>query len=232
MSGGSCSLISTGSTGGTTSSGSTESTTVVVRQEPGFKLNDTAVRVIVWMTVGTGLMAAIVAFGSIQGLFSFIHLLQMYFLLPMLPKYFPEYLKSLIVSLYFPALSFNFIPAKVFSEGNTFKSWGDEPQSDAYLERIGMESESAIIGHFSYFSNIVFLMLVHLIIFVSYRCSGKKVSDASNLNSTLGWLLKYFTFGVYIRLTILSLLYNSILLVRELNKYETKTNSKSVSFLI
>lgn len=101
------------------------------------------------MVVSTASSAATMS--SPTGVYSIINQFQLYILLPMLPPYFPEKVGDFILGVDFSLLSLNFLPFKSipFLEGG--EDLIDYPQSEDYLEAIGLESMSSIMNYLNTF---------------------------------------------------------------------------------
>jgi len=97
--------------------------------------------------VGLSVMSSILNGGSINGIFSVFNQFQLFILLPLIPEHFPEKLINYILGLDFAMFSFDFIPHEDIPFFETLTSWIEFPQSDGYLNEIGMNSGSAFINY-------------------------------------------------------------------------------------
>mmetsp|Transcript_2553 Transcript_2553/g.2186 ORF Transcript_2553/g.2186 Transcript_2553/m.2186 type:complete len:95 (+) Transcript_2553:759-1043(+) len=84
---------------------------------------------------------------SSQGLFSLFNQFQLLMLIPMLPISYPGKFKQFILGMDFTMLSLDFIPVEDIPLVDQISKWIDLSQSDAYLNEIGLSSNSVIINY-------------------------------------------------------------------------------------
>jgi len=96
---------------------------------------------------GLSVASSMMSGGSISGAFSVFNQFQLFILLPLIPEHFPEKVANYILGLDFAMFSFDFIPHKDIPFFETLTSWIEFPQSDGYLNEIGMNSGSTFINY-------------------------------------------------------------------------------------
>ena len=78
-----------------------------------------------------------------------INQLQLLIMLPILADYFPSQLTQFILDMDFALLSFDFIPISDIPLLDTIADELYVPQSDEFLNEIGLESNSSIFNYLS-----------------------------------------------------------------------------------
>ncbi|CAI2364935.1 unnamed protein product [Moneuplotes crassus] len=144
-------------------------------------------------------VSSIISMSPLNGFFNMIITLQLLLLLPLIPEYFPKNIMNLLTGVSFSMFTFDFIKFKDIPFIVGLTKWVSYPQSDEYLNDIGLNSDSSVINYLSIMATVVLICLVHILIVICYKCSQEKLLRTWTQKLIIK-LFVYFTFNVYIRI--------------------------------
>lgn len=112
----------------------------------------------------------------------------------------------------------------------------DKDQELSELNEIGVESGSAFVSNFGFLFTILLIIFVHLLIILLPRKPAKDTEDMSKPKKVFYYITRklwtFFTFTLYIRLSLEA--YQFILLssVSEIYTFDTSSNAKIASLTV
>ncbi|CAI2381330.1 unnamed protein product [Moneuplotes crassus] len=164
---------------------------------------------------------------SINSIFSIMNSMQLGVLLPLVPDYISPKVLDFLSSMGFTMFSFDFIKFKDIPFVEAISNWVSYPQSDEYLNSLGLRSGSSIVNYLSLMAVIILVGAIHLCIFGCYLCTEN--SKHKKCNKFLGALLKFLTFNIYIRIFIQAFSFTTLSIFSELYMFNLSTTVTKVS---
>lgn len=163
---------------------------------------------------------------SSAGFFSLINQFQMYLLLPIL-VYCDQNVVQFVTGMEISLFSFDFIPIKdipIFSQAVDFLS---VEQDNEYFEEIGIESKSALVSNLQLVLVMGFIVGVHLLFTPIYfhYLEGEGFWHTFRIK-----LMSMFTFTIYIRMLVESILMILLASVAEIYDFNISTAERRTSF--
>ncbi|CAI2380929.1 unnamed protein product [Moneuplotes crassus] len=183
-----------------------------------------------FMGVGMIIAAAssALSFTSINSIFCMMNSLQLVILLPLVPEYFSIKVMDFLDGMGFAMLSFDFIQLEDIPFVKTIKNWVEYPQTDEYLEDIGMSSGSSIVNYISFISFIILLVIGHICVYLLIKCARR--SEHEGCKKFFNKLFEFFTFNIYIRTFIQSFTFTILCTFSEIYSLNLKTTTVKISF--
>ena len=145
-------------------------------QESGNSLADsskTATKALLAAGVSLSVVVSAASMSSPQGALSMLNQFQLFILLPMIGAYIPPNVIEVILSMDLAMFSFSMIPFEKIPLTSSLFKYIDYDQSDAYVDRVGLTSGSAILNHLGILLVVLVLVLFHLSIFPCYDASKR-----------------------------------------------------------
>ncbi|CAI2381406.1 unnamed protein product [Moneuplotes crassus] len=173
-------------------------------------------------------VSSILSLSSMNSIFSAINSLQLALLLPLVPDYFSPKILAFLSGMGFTMLSFDFVKLKDIPFIKAIKKWVSYPQSDKYLNSIGMRSGSSVINYLSLMAFIIFLSGVHLLILLCKICMESP--QKSKCKKGIDKLFQLFTFNVYIRIFIQAFAFTTLSIFSEMYALNLSSTVTKVSF--
>ncbi|CAI2379148.1 unnamed protein product [Moneuplotes crassus] len=174
--------------------------------------------------------SSVVSMSSPVGMFSMINQLQLYILLPMLPPYFPAKVGDFILGMDFAFVSLDFIPTDDIPLVKEIKKLVSYPQSDEYLNEIGISSGSSIVNYLPMVVIIVLIGFLHLITTLIYVCIREH--KPGKCKKIIEKFFVFMTFNAYIRLIIQGFLFLMLSIVSEFKAFDTSRTITIVSLVM
>ncbi|CAI2379323.1 unnamed protein product [Moneuplotes crassus] len=174
--------------------------------------------------------SSVVSMSSPVGMFSMINQLQLYILLPMLPPYFPAKVGDFILGMDFAFVSLDFIPTDDIPLVKEIKKLVSYPQSDEYLNEIGISSGSSIVNYLPMVVIIVLIGFLHLITTLIYVCIREH--KPGKCKKIIEKFFVFMTFNAYIRLIIQGFLFLMLSIVSEFKAFNISRTITIVSLVM
>ncbi|CAI2381084.1 unnamed protein product [Moneuplotes crassus] len=175
-------------------------------------------------------ISSILSFSSINSIFSMINSLQLAMLLPMVPEYFSMKVMDFLDGMSFSMLSFDFVRIGDAPGVEVVTGWMEYPQTDEYLESLGMSSGSSIVNYLSLAAFVGLIIMVNSCVLICKKCANK--SENEKFKKATGKLFEFFTFNIYIRMFIQSFVFIILCSLSELYNMNLKTTTTKASFLL
>ncbi|CAI2379341.1 unnamed protein product [Moneuplotes crassus] len=172
--------------------------------------------------------SSILSLSSLSGIFSMINSLQLLILLPLVPEFFSKKVMSILTGVSFTMLSFDFIKVKDIPLIVELTEWVSYPQSDEYLNEIGLNSGSSVINYLSIMAIAILIGFIHLCIAIGYN-KVKEKPPQSKIRKVMKRIFIYFTFNAYIRIFIEGFLFVLISIFSEFYSLNVSTVITQVS---
>ncbi|CAI2367912.1 unnamed protein product [Moneuplotes crassus] len=164
-------------------------------------------------------------------MFSLVNQFQLYILLPMLPISFPSKVAQFILGTDFSFVSFDFIPVGDIPLVEQVKEAVDYPQGDAYLDEVGLTSNSSLADYLPMMMVIVLVSLLHLgVLLVHLSCAYQ--SKHKRCKALAAKLFEAMTFGFYIRLVMEYFMFQMLSIVCELKAFKHDPTVATVSLVL
>ena len=169
--------------------------------------------------------------GSLSGCFNLLNQFQLYIILPLVGRDMPKTLINFIMGTDFALFSFDFISLRNLTGVSYIFDYIDRNQTDEYLYKIGIKSESSLVNHFNLFMLILSVFILHLI-FECLKFWSKSWIKKKKVKKNWLVISKFFNFSVYIRIILESILFLFLSIFSELRNAKTSKISEKVSILI
>ncbi|CAI2381099.1 unnamed protein product [Moneuplotes crassus] len=171
--------------------------------------------------------SSLLSLSSINSIFSVMNSLQLAMLLPLVPDYFSLKVLDFLSGMGFTMLSFDFIKFKDLPFVEDLTDWVSYPQSDEYLNSIGMRSGSSVVN---YLSLVVILILVGIINFCIFLCKiCTENSKHRRCKKFFNKLFKMLTFNIYIRIFMQAFVFTTLSIFSELYNLNLATTVTKIS---
>ncbi|CAI2369416.1 unnamed protein product [Moneuplotes crassus] len=172
--------------------------------------------------------SSLLSLSSISSIFSIMNSLQLAVLLPLVPDYFSLKVLDILSGMGFAMFSFDFIKFKdlPFVEGLT--NWVSYPQSDGYLNSLGMRSGSSVVNYLSLFAILILVGVINFGIFVCKICTEN--SKHTRCKKFFNKLFKLLTFNIYIRIFMQAFVFTTLSIFSELYNLNLATTVTQISF--
>ncbi|CAI2380967.1 unnamed protein product [Moneuplotes crassus] len=168
------------------------------------------------------------SFTSVNSIFCMMNSLQLAILLPLVPEYFSLKVLDFLNGMGFAMLSLDFIHLKDIPFIKTITNWVRYPQTDEYLEDIGMSSGSSLVNYFSLISFTILLVICHICVYLFTKCARK--SEREKCKKFFNKLFEFFTFNIYIRTFIQAFMFTILCTFSEMYSLNLKTTTVKISF--
>ncbi|CAI2380802.1 unnamed protein product [Moneuplotes crassus] len=168
------------------------------------------------------------SFTSINSIFCMMNSLQLAMLLPLVPEYFSLKVIDFLNGMGFAMFSFDFIHLKDIPVVKIITNWVKYPQTDEYLEDIGMSSGSSIVNYFSFIFLTILLVLSHICVYILTKWARK--SEKERCKKFFNKLFEFFTFNIYIRTFIQAFVFTILCTFSEIYSLNLKTTMVKISF--
>ncbi|CAI2381354.1 unnamed protein product [Moneuplotes crassus] len=172
--------------------------------------------------------SSILSLSSINSIFSIMNSLQLAILLPLIPDYFSPKVLEFLSGMGFTMLSFDFIKLNDIPLVERLTDWVSYPQSDGYLNSLGMRSGSSVVNYLSLMVIIILVGIIHIGVLICYRCTEN--SKHRKCKEFTKKLFTFFTFNVYIRIFMQALVFTTLSIFAELYNLNLATTVTIVSF--
>ncbi|CAI2381297.1 unnamed protein product [Moneuplotes crassus] len=172
--------------------------------------------------------SSILSLSSVNSIFSIMNSLQLAILLPMIPDYFSPKVLAFLNEMRFTVLSFDFIKFKDIPFVEALSDWVSYPQSNEYLNSLGMRSGSSVINYLSLLVIIMLVCVIHLGVLLCNKCA--KRSKNKKFQRFSRKLFKFFTFNIYIRIFMQAFVFTTLSIFAELYGLNLATTVTKISF--
>ncbi|CAI2379909.1 unnamed protein product [Moneuplotes crassus] len=172
---------------------------------------------------------SLVSFSSASGMFSMVNSFQLLILLPLIPQYFSEKVINFLSGMSFTMFSFDFIDLNEIPFVEYLTSWISLPQTDDYLDTLGLGSGSSIINFLPLIIVLLLLGAAHTLLAIAYGFNKKK-KKRSKVRKVLTKFFVYFTFNIYIRNFIEGFLFVLLSVSSEIYAMNLSSTVAKVSF--
>ncbi|CAI2380617.1 unnamed protein product [Moneuplotes crassus] len=223
------------SNGGTSCSIMASSTEATTPTETTTQTEETAITGATETTtalIGCSVVAAsassMLSLSSINSVFSLMNGMQLILLLPMVPDFLSPVVEAYLNGVSFAMFSFDFINIKDLWFISDISSSLSYPQTDNYLNDLGLRSKSSIANNLSLLLIVVLFGFVHLGIYIMVKCT--KNSKHRKCKSFIDKLFKFFTFNIYIRLFIQAFLFLCLSIFSEFSALNFNSTVAEISF--
>ncbi|CAI2381249.1 unnamed protein product [Moneuplotes crassus] len=171
--------------------------------------------------------SSVLSLSSINSIFSIMNSMQLATLLPLIPEYFSPKVLDFLSGMGFTMLSFDFIKFKDLPFVEDLTNWVSYPQSDEYLNSLGMRSGSSVVN---YLSLMVILILIGVFHFGIYLCSMcAQNSKSKRCKRFFKKLFRFCTFNVYIRIFMQAFAFTTLSIFSELYNINLATTVTKIS---
>ncbi|CAI2381063.1 unnamed protein product [Moneuplotes crassus] len=172
--------------------------------------------------------SSILSLSSINSIFSIMNSMQLGILLPLVPDYFSPKVLAFLSGMGFTMFSFGFIKFKDLPFVEAISNWVSYPQSDEYLNSLGLRSGSSFVNYLSLMAIIVLVGITHLGVAV---CNGwAENSKSPKCKQFMKKLFNFFTFNIYIRIFIQAFSFTTLSILSEIYNLNLSTTVTKVSF--
>ena len=186
-----------------------------------------------WVWIGTSVINSILTFTSPQDLWSIVNQFQTLLLLLLTNAYFPDEITNTFIGIaQYLTFSFNFMPYADISFIKYIVSWFNQPVNGDLMSKVGLKSGSIIINNVSLIINIVFIITLHLVFLIIKWILSKKAQRSLKLKKLIDVIYRYFTFCLYIRLTMEIYQYLLIWSTSEIHYFNHNTDAQTISLAI
>ncbi|CAI2381103.1 unnamed protein product [Moneuplotes crassus] len=172
--------------------------------------------------------SSVLSLSSVNSIFSVMNSLQLAIQLPLVPDYFSPKVLAFLSGMGFSMMSFDFLKFKDIPFVIAITEWVSYPQSDEYLNSIGMRSGSSVVNYLSLMAFIMFLALIHFCIIMCNKWVGQ--SKHTKCRKWLNKLFVFFTFNIYIRVFIQAFAFTTLSIFSEMYAVNLSTWVTKVSF--
>ncbi|CAI2381390.1 unnamed protein product [Moneuplotes crassus] len=172
--------------------------------------------------------SSILSLSSINSIFSLMNSLQLATLLPLVPDYFSPKVLDFLSGMGFTMLSFDFIKFKDLPFAKDLTNWVSYPQSDQYLNSLGMRSGSSVVNYLSLMAIILLIAVTHFGVYLLCVCIQN--SKHRKCKKFMESLFKFFTFNIYIRVFIQAFMFTTLSIFSELYNLNLSTTVTKISF--
>ncbi|CAI2381459.1 unnamed protein product [Moneuplotes crassus] len=158
--------------------------------------------------------SSMLSLSSSNSMFSIMNSLQLAILLPLIPDYFSPKVLDFLSTMGFTMLSFDFIKLKDIPLVEELTNWVSYPQSDGYLNSLGMRSGSSVVNYLSLMAIIILIGIIH----VGVLCCVRQIENSKHIKCKkfTKKLFKFFTFNVYIRIFMQAFVFTTLSIFSEL----------------
>ncbi|CAI2381325.1 unnamed protein product [Moneuplotes crassus] len=187
-----------------------------------------AAAAMVTSSVAIASASSVLSLSSVNSIFSIMNSLQLAVLLPLVPDYISPKVLDFLSSMGFTMFSFDFIEFKEIPFVKAISDWVSYPQSDEYLNNLGLRSGSSFVNYLSLMAVIVLIGIIHMGISICNHCAeNSKHRKCKKFTNTL---FTFFTFNIYIRVFIQAFSFTSLSILSELYNLNLDTTVTKVSF--
>ncbi|CAI2381417.1 unnamed protein product [Moneuplotes crassus] len=172
--------------------------------------------------------SSVLSLSSVNSIFSVMNSLQLAIQLPLVPDYFSPKVLAFLSGMGFSMMSFDFLKFKDIPFVIAITKWVSYPQSDEYLNSIGMRSGSSVVNYLSLMVFIIFLGVIHFGIVICSKCADQ--SDHRKCKKWFNRLFLFFTFNIYIRVFIQAFAFTTLSIFSEMYAMNLSTLVTKVSF--
>ncbi|CAI2381770.1 unnamed protein product [Moneuplotes crassus] len=172
--------------------------------------------------------ASLLSLSSINSIFSTMNSLQLAILLPLVPEYFSARVLAFLGGMGFTMFSFDFIKFSDIPLILKLTDWVSYPQSDKYLNSLGMRSGSSVVNYLSLMAIIILLGAIHCCIFIIKKKAD--ISQSRRCKLIFNKLFKFFTFNIYIRIFIQAFAFTSLSIFSEIYALNLGSIVTKISF--
>ncbi|CAI2381428.1 unnamed protein product [Moneuplotes crassus] len=172
--------------------------------------------------------SSVLSLSSVNSIFSIMNSLQLAILLPLVPGYFSPQVLDFLSGMGFTMLSFDFIKFKDLPFAQDLTDWVSYPQSDQYLNNLGMRSGSSVVNYLSLMAIILLIVVLHFGVYLLCVCIQN--SKHTRCKKFMNNLFKFFTFNIYIRVFIQAFMFTTLSIFSELYNLNLSTTVTKVSF--
>ncbi|CAI2381543.1 unnamed protein product [Moneuplotes crassus] len=172
--------------------------------------------------------SSILSLSSINSIFSIMNSLQFAVLLPLVPDYFSPKVLDILSGMGFAMFSFDFIKFKDLPFVEDLTEWVKYPQSDEYLNSLGMRSGSSVVNYLSLLAILILVGVINFGIFVCKRCTEN--SKHTRCKTFFNKLFKLLTFNIYIRIFMQAFVFTTLSIFSELYNLNLATTVTQISF--
>ena len=198
----------------------------------------TSIQWIAGLTTGAIVLSNVINSSSISSLWSLLNQLQLLFLLLITGAFIPEDVKTVILGQKFAISPFSYIPLQDIEFYKSALKRFNFNLSNSEFDQLGVESGSSIYNICSFFVTLIWITLLHLIIYFT-RVWLNKYEDSEEswwLTRVSKWIInrlfKILTFGYYIRLFLEINQYFLITSVDEIYSFNASGAIRIISLII
>ncbi|CAI2372191.1 unnamed protein product [Moneuplotes crassus] len=149
-------------------------------------------------------------------------------LLPLVPEYFSPKVLDFLSGMGFTMLSFDFLKLNHIPFIAYITEWESYSQPDEYLHSLGMISVSSILNHLSIIGFLILIGIIHFCVLLTSKCTQN--SKHMKCKSLISRLFRYFTFNIYIRIFMQSIIFTALCIFSEIYTLNLDTIAKKISF--
>ncbi|CAI2381144.1 unnamed protein product [Moneuplotes crassus] len=172
--------------------------------------------------------SSILSLSSINSIFSIMNSLQLAILLPLVPDYFSLKVLDILSGMGFAMMSFDFIKFEDLPCAQDLTDWVSYPQSDQYLNSLGMRSGSSVVNYLSLMAIILLIAVTHFGVYLLCVCIQN--SKHRKCKKFMKSLFQFFTFNIYIRVFIQAFMFTTLSIFSELYNLNLSTTVTKISF--
>ncbi|CAI2380919.1 unnamed protein product [Moneuplotes crassus] len=173
-------------------------------------------------------VSSALSLSSVNSIFSLMNSLQLAVLLPLVPEYFSPKVLALLSGMGFAMMSFDFIRLNDIPFVEEVSKWVAYPQSDDYLNSLGMKSGSSVVNYLSLMIIVCLVGIIHLCIVVINE--SLRNSKRQKRKKFFHRLFLFFTFNIYIRIFIQAFAFTTLSILAELYAMNLSTALTQISF--
>ncbi|CAI2363161.1 unnamed protein product [Moneuplotes crassus] len=172
--------------------------------------------------------SSILSLSSINSIFSIMNSMQLAVLLPLVPNYFSSKVLDFLSGMGFVMLSFDFIKFKDLPFVEYLTNWVSYPQSEEYLNSLGMRSGSSVVNYLSLMVIIIIIGVFNFCIFLCNMCTEN--SKHTRCKRFMKKLFRFLTFNIYIRIFMQAFAFTTLSIFSELYNLNLARTVTKISF--
>jgi hypothetical protein len=159
--------------------------------------------------------------------------IQLLMLLLLTGAYFPPLIVKILTGSNYMCFSLSVIPLATISIFKSIYSLIGFDQSNEQLYEMGLDSGSALATNLMFFISIISIIVIHLLVLLTPKWKKKDLESKQRerLRKVRKWIVDFFEFAIYIRLTIEAYQFMLLSSVYSIKMFESATTKQLVSLI-
>jgi hypothetical protein len=159
--------------------------------------------------------------------------IQLLMLLLLTGAYFPPLIVKILTGSNYMCFSLSVIPLATINIFKSIYSLIGFDQSNEQLYEMGLDSGSALATNLMFFISIISIIVIHLLVLLTPKWKKKdfESKQRERLRKMRKWIVDFFEFAIYIRLTIEAYQFMLLSSVYSIKMFESATTKQLVSLI-